>query len=93
MRIFAPDARHNSKQHEKLYAAYELAFTIVQFSAGMLFLVGSWMFFYKALETPAIWCFVVGSAFFVIAPSLKLVRELHYALIGDFSDLARQAKQ
>ncbi|MCI5076303.1 YrhK family protein [Oricola sp.] len=93
MRPFAPNTRNASKRHEKLYAAYELAFTIVQFCAGVLFLVGSWMFFYKTWETPAIWCFVVGSALFVIGPSLKLVRELHYAMIGDFADLAERAKQ
>ena len=93
MRIFAPDTRHISKQHEKLYAAYELAFTLVQFTAGMLFLVGSWMFFYKAWETPAIWCFVVGSVLFVVGPSLKLVRELHYAVIGDFADLAERVER
>lgn len=93
MKIFAPDTRHNSKRHERLYAAYELAFTIIEFSAGLLFLVGSWMFFYAAWETPAIWCFVVGSAFFVIGPSLKLARELHYAMIGDLADLAKRAEQ
>jgi hypothetical protein len=92
MRIFAPDTRHNSRRHEKLYAAYELAFTLVQVTAGLMFLVGSWMFFYKSLEDAAIWLFVVGSALFVIGPSLKLLRELHYAMIGDYADLAKRAE-
>ena len=91
MKIFAPDTRHRSGRHAALYAAYELAFTLVQFSAGILFLVGSWMFFYPSLQDPAIWCFVVGSAFFAIGPTLKLVRELHYAMIGDVADLAQRA--
>jgi hypothetical protein len=93
MKIFAPDTRNISKLHEKLYAAYELAFTLVQVTAGAMFLVGSWMFFYKAYENAAIWLFVIGSALFVIGPSLKLVRELHYALIGDYEDLAERAQQ
>ncbi|GAB4348266.1 MAG: hypothetical protein Kow0026_02570 [Oricola sp.] len=93
MRIFAPGTRNLSTRHEMLFAAYELASTLVQVTAGFMFLVGSWMFFYKALETPAIWLFVIGSALFVIGPSLKLVRELHYARIGDYADLARRAGQ
>lgn len=92
MTVFAPNTRTASKLHGKLYAAYELAFTIVQFSAGQLFLVGSWMFFYKAWETQAIWMFVIGSALFVIGPSPKLLRELRYVLIGDYKDLAKRAK-
>lgn len=93
MTIFAPDARNRSRRTQALYAAYELAFTLVQFSAGMLFLIGSWLFFYQSLQDPAIWCFVVGSAFFVIGPTLKLVRELHYAVIGDLADLSGKSSQ
>ncbi|MAS07875.1 MAG: hypothetical protein CL534_24750 [Ahrensia sp.] len=92
MKIFAPETRHSTKQNQKLYAAYELASTLVQVTAGMLFLVGSWMFFYKAWENTAIWLFVIGSLLFVIGPSLKLARELHYALIGDLADLAERAR-
>ena len=92
MKPFHPNTRHSTKQNEALFAAYELASTLVQVTAGLLFLVGSWMFFYKAWENTAIWLFVIGSVLFVIGPSLKLVRELHYALIGDLSDLAERAR-
>ena len=92
MKIFAPETRHSTKQHQRLFAAYELASTLVQVTAGLLFLVGSWLFFYKSWENPAIWLFVIGSLLFVIGPSLKLVRELHYALIGDLADLAERAR-
>lgn len=90
MKAFAPDSRRLSPRHEKLFALYELTFTIVEFTAGLLFLVGSWMFFYKSLQDPAIWCFVIGSACFVIGPSLKVVREFHFAMIGDYADLAKR---
>lgn len=92
MILFNPDTSSRSTRHRKLYAAYELVFTIIEFTAGMLFLVGSWMFFYASLQNPAIWCFVIGSACFVIGPSLKLAREVHYAMIGDFEDLAERAR-
>lgn len=92
MRLFHPDARDASHKHRRLYAIYELTFTIIEFTAGMLFLVGSWLFFYRSLEDAAIWCFVIGSACFVIGPSLKLAREVHYAMTGDLDDLAKRAE-
>ena len=91
MKIFAPNTRNLSRQHETLYAAYELASTLVQVAAGLLFLVGSWLFFYKALENTAVWFFVIGSLLFVIGPSPKLLRELHYALMGNYAELAERA--
>lgn len=92
MKFFQPGANERSARHRKLYAAYELAFTVIEFAAGVLFLVGSFLLFYRAWETAAIWCFVIGSACFVIGPSLKLAREIHYAAIGDFEDLAKRAR-
>lgn len=93
MKLFAPDGNKKSLHHQKLYAIYELVFTFVEFAAGMMFLIGSWLFFYSELQTAATWLFVAGSACFVIAPALRLVRELHYVAIGDFADLARRAAE
>ena len=56
----------------------------------MLFLVGSVLFFFPSVETPAIWCFAVGSACFALKPTLRLVREVHYLRIGDTEDLAER---
>ncbi len=47
--MFNVDDKRQSPKHEKIYAAYELAYTIVDFSAGMLFLVGSGLFFLQAI--------------------------------------------
>lgn len=91
MNFFQPGANDRSPKHRKLYAAYELAFTFIEFAAGILFLIGSIMFFYSAWQTQAIWCFVIGSACFVVGPGLKLAREIHYAAIGDVDDLAERA--
>ncbi|MDN2567204.1 YrhK family protein [Aquibium sp. A9E412] len=91
MSLFAPENRTLSPRHKTLYAAYEIAYTLADFAAAMLFLVGSVLFFYQSLETPAIWCFVFGSALFAVKPTLRLARELHYAAIGDTDDLARRA--
>ncbi len=88
MALFDPRSKHASKRNKEIHAAYEIADTFVSFAAALLFLIGSWMFFYRDLQNPAIWCFVIGSIFFIIKPALKLLREIQYALTGDLDDLA-----
>ncbi|WP_026380473.1 YrhK family protein [Afifella pfennigii] len=92
MAFFDPDNRTRTMRHRKVYAAYEIAHTAVDFSAAILFLVGSILFFYKPLENLAIWCFVVGSACFAMKPTIRIVREFHYLAIGDFTDLEKAAR-
>ena len=90
MQFFNPENRTKSHQNRKIYALYEIAYTAVDFSAAMLFLVGSVLFFYKSLENPAIWLFVIGSACFAMKPTIRIVREIHFLIIGDYSDLAER---
>ncbi|HEY8594051.1 MAG TPA: YrhK family protein [Devosiaceae bacterium] len=92
MGFFDPDARTLSARHRRVYALYELAYTAADFSAAMLFLIGSVMFFYDALRMPATWCFVLGSALFALKPTLRVIRELHFLAIGDYRDLAERAE-
>ncbi|MDZ5699720.1 YrhK family protein [Chelativorans sp. M5D2P16] len=87
MKIFNPSNPNRSCRHRKLYAYYEIGYTVAEFAAAMLFFVGSVLFLYPAVETPAIWCFIIGSAFFALKPSIRVVRELHYLAIGDYTDL------
>ena len=86
------DARNHSKspRHERIYALYEIAHTCVDFLAAVLFLVGSILFFWNSLEYAGIWCFVIGSLFFLAKPSLRLSRELHYLALGDYDDIAER---
>lgn len=93
MAFFNPDNSTRSMRHRKIHAYYEFAYTIVDFLAAFLFLVGSILFFYKSMENPAIWCFVVGSVFFALKPAIRVAREAHYLAIGDFTDLARRVEQ
>ena len=93
MAIFDPQNHTLTARHCKLYALYEIAFTVADFSAALLFLVGSVLFFYPSLENQAIWCFVVGSAFFALKPTLRLARELHDLAIGDYADISGAAKK
>ncbi|SLN46778.1 hypothetical protein ROJ8625_02264 [Roseivivax jejudonensis] len=88
MRLFRHATRQSTARTRRLYARYELAHTLVDFLAAILFLVGSVLFFWSALETAAIWCFVFGSVFFCVKPSLRLAREVHMYRIGRIQDLA-----
>ena len=88
--FFNPDNRTRSDRHRRIYAIYEVIYTLVDFLAALLFLVGSVMFFYASLENPAIWCFVIGSLFFMMKPSIRVIREFHLLAIGDYADLAER---
>lgn len=77
--MFKPGLSAATKDHEKIYGYYEMAYTIVDFSAALLFIIGSWMFFYPDWTRTGTWLFLVGSIFFGIRPSLRLAREIHLA--------------
>ncbi|MBB4051674.1 hypothetical protein GGR20_001310 [Devosia subaequoris] len=90
MPYFQRDLGTRPPSQRKLYALYELTYTLIDVSAALLFLVGSIMFFYDSLEIPAIWCFVIGSALFAFKPILRIIREIHLASRGDFEGLAQR---
>ncbi|CUH78258.1 YrhK family protein [Tropicibacter naphthalenivorans] len=90
MTLFTHENRQKTDRSRRLYAAFEIAHTIVDFLAAICFLIGSILFFWKAYETPAIWLFVIGSAFFALKPTLRLIRELKLAAMGDAEDLAER---
>ena len=93
MSFFAPGNATKSDRHRHIYAFYELAYTLVDVAAAGAFITGSAMFFNEALKTQGTWCFIIGSAFFALKPTLRLIREVHYLLIGDIDTLAQRAKQ
>ncbi len=85
-----PDLRGQSERHKRIYALYELAYTLIDASAALLFIVGSIMFFSSAWVYTGTWCFLVGSAFFATKPTLRVVREFHLLRLGDYEDLAER---
>ncbi|QYJ05425.1 YrhK family protein [Nocardioides panacisoli] len=56
---------------------YETLSIANDFLIGLWFLVGSVLFYFKAVETSAITCFVVGSAQFLVRPGIRLGRRVH----------------
>ncbi|MDK3072014.1 YrhK family protein [Sedimentitalea sp. JM2-8] len=90
--FFSPDNRSRSARHLRLYAYFELAYTVTDFCAAALFLAGSLLFFSEATTYAATWLFVIGSVLFGARPSIKLVRELIYMRMGDYEDVAQSLK-
>ena len=93
MALFNPDAKRQSPQHARIYAAYELVYTGVDFAASVLFLVGSILFFWEATTHFATWLFVVGSICFAAKPTVRLLREVAYWRAGKLETLARRAER
>jgi len=88
MRLFQHHNRQKSAESRRIYAIYELAYTIVDFAAATCFVIGSILFLWKAYETPAIWLFVIGSVCFALKPTIRMVREFRLLELGDTDDLA-----
>lgn len=87
MRLFHPDNRNRSDEHKRIYALYELAYTINDFGAAVLFVVGSVLFFSEDTTRMATWLFLIGSIMFGLRPAIKLARELKYLKMGDYEKL------
>lgn len=76
----------------RLHAAYELLYTLVDFAAALLFIIGSAMFFSEAWMEAGTWMFLIGSVFFAAKPTIRLVRELHYLRRGKIEPLAEETR-
>lgn len=61
----------------RVAGAYEALSIANDFAAGLLFLVGSIMFFWESTKIPATWCFTIGSVLFVARPTIRLARRIH----------------
>ena len=70
---------HASRRHREIHGRYEKLYTLNDLFAALYFLVGSVLFFYESLQVPATWCFTIGSAHFLLRPTIKFAREFHLA--------------
>jgi hypothetical protein len=88
MRFFDPANRSRTPRHARIWAAWEIVYPVVDFAAAFLFIVGSVFFFYASLTYWGTWMFLVGSVCFALKPTIRLVRELQYLVIGDVEEVA-----
>jgi len=78
--------------HEQVYATIEVIYTVVDFAAAGLFIIGSALFFSPEAKAPALWCFLVGSICFALKPSLRLIRQFRYLKLDRIDKLAQEEK-
>ncbi len=91
-KMFRPHSEQRDERSRAIYAAYEIAYTAVDFGAALAFVAGSILFFYEDLQTAGTWLFLIGSVLFALKPTLRLAREIHYAASGDLKPLAKGEK-
>lgn len=90
MNLFQRDFRAGSARQRKLYAAFEIAYTLVDFVAAATFVIGSFMFLSDEWTHTGTWFFIIGSFCFALKPTIRLWRELKLAAMGDDEDLAER---
>lgn len=87
--IFGPHERWTDRQR-RTYAAFEIAYTAVDFAAASCFVTGSTLFFWQELHTPATWMFLSGSLLFALKPTLRLCREIVHVSMGRTDEVAKR---
>lgn len=87
--LFSPDNHTKSEAHKRIYAYAELAYTIVDALAALIFVIGSFLFFSPATTYAGTWLFVIGSVMFGMRPSIKLVREWAYIRAGRYDEVVK----
>ena len=68
---------HLSPRHIEISSRYDFFYAINDLLAGVLFIVGSVLFFKAETEYAATWFFLVGSVLFTVRPAIRVVRNLH----------------
>jgi hypothetical protein len=90
MALFNPSNRTESPAHERVYAIFEVWYTLVDLAAALLFVFGSVLFFWSDTRTPATWMFVIGSVCFALKPTIRLMREVKLLRMGKIERLAER---
>jgi len=89
--MFLDGSLHGVKPGKrKAYAASEIIYTLVDFSAAMAFTLGSIMFLDEQLKHTGTWFFIAGSVLFALKPTIRVVREIKLAASGHEEELANK---
>ncbi len=90
--FFEPHGTTMPTRKRRMFAAFEIAYTLADFSAAGAFVAGSILFFYQDLQTAGTWMFLIGSVLFALKPTLRLVKELTLVSRGDVERVAKRAE-
>ncbi len=78
MTLFAPENSTLSDRHRRLHIQSSIAYNFVDFVACFLFVIGSILFFYADTLYAGTWCFLIGSIFFGLRPTIRVYTEFRY---------------
>lgn len=87
MKPFEQGLRVCTPRHEALTRRYEIARTAIEFLAALAFIIGSLLFFYPDMVYTGTWLFLIGSIFFAIRPTIRLLLELHLSRLPMLDEL------
>jgi membrane-bound ClpP family serine protease len=73
------------REELRVRGIYETLSIANDFLAGLLFLVGSILFFRESTMFVATWLFVLGSVLFVARPTIRLARRVHLGRVAPAS--------
>ncbi|OSQ39367.1 YrhK family protein [Thalassospira mesophila] len=82
MKLFRTRRFDQTHRHREIYSLYELIYSAVDLLAAVAFIIGSILFFYKSLMEAGTWLFLIGSIFFALRPTVRMLRELHLAALS-----------
>ena len=91
--IFEQDHRRKGPRARRVYAIYEILYTLVDFVAALLFIIGSIFFFFENLVFAGTWFFLIGSICFVAKPTIRLTCELRLMAMGDVEEVAERLEK
>lgn len=78
-KLFDHGVRTATPRHEEAVRKFEFYRTLIEFLAAATFVAGSICFFYDSLMVAGTWLFLIGSIFFAVRPTIRLLLELRLA--------------
>jgi hypothetical protein len=74
LNFFRPPNQTDLSKHDAPPVIYEIAYTGIDFLAGLLFVIGSLLFFREDTTIVGVWFYLIGSIGFTVRPAIHLWR-------------------
>ncbi len=77
LRMFSHNLADASERHGAIWRNYQIVYHLNDFLAGVMFVLGSVLFFWEETMTSATVLFVIGSIQFTVRPLIQVLRDFH----------------
>lgn len=75
--MFADGLSSRSKKHGDVWRTYQIIYDVNDLCAGLLFVVGSLLFYDESAQQTATTLFLLGSVLFCVRPLIHVLRDFH----------------